>query len=281
MDFKQPVVSIVLPTYNRVELLKKSIKSILRQTYADWELLVIDNNSIDVTLDYMKKLATKDHRIKNFRVEKSIIPGISSYLNFGIQNSKGKYIARMDDDDEWCFDDKLKQQVEFLDSHPEYVIVGGGSIMVDSEGKELYRYFKKETDAEIRKHALLACPLDHPTVMFRKDAALSVGCYKNYEMAEDWDFFLSLGKIGKLYNFQEYFLYYRQTANCVSLSHKGKYQTNLSRTELKIIKNHKKYYPNFYSGFFINYLQFIYSFFPNFIKLRLQLFLRFLKRNYF
>jgi len=279
MNIKQPVVSIVLPTYNRAELLKKSIKSIVRQSFTDWELLVIDNESTDNTCDYMSEFSAADIRIKYFNIEKSVVPGISTYLNFGIEKSCGKYIARMDDDDEWCYKDKLKQQVEFLDLNPDYVIVGGGTIMVDKDGKELYRYFKKETDEEIRKHALLACPLDHPTVMFRKDAALSVGCYKNYEMAEDWDFFLNLGKIGKLFNFREYFLYYRQTSSCISLKHKGKYQTILSRNELKIIKDYKEYYPNFCLGYLINYIQFIYSFLPNIIKLRLQFFLRFLKRN--
>lgn len=279
MEF--PIVSIVLPTYNRVKLLKKSIKSIIRQSYDNWELLVIDDGSTDCTRDYMLQLSKSDSRIKYIRIPKNNIPGISYYLNLGIELSKGKYIARMDDDDEWCFTDKLKQQVEFLDSHPDYVIVGGGSIMIDTDGKELYRYFKKETDEEIRKYALFACPLDHPTVMYRKDAALSVGSYNPYEMCEDWDFFLNIGRIGKLYNFKEYFVYYMQSANCVSLNHGGNYQTKISKTELKIIKDYKKYYPNYYSGFFINYIQYIYSFFPNFIKVRLQFFLRFLKRNIF
>ncbi|MBK8381626.1 MAG: glycosyltransferase family 2 protein [Ignavibacteria bacterium] len=57
---------------------------------------------------------------------------------------KGEYIARIDDDDFWCHKDKLKMQVEFLDENPEYVVVGGGVILVDENGTELFRYLKKK-----------------------------------------------------------------------------------------------------------------------------------------
>jgi glycosyltransferase involved in cell wall biosynthesis len=269
-----PIVSIILPTKNREVLLERSIDSILRQTFKEWELIVIYNISSVNSID---KLGKKDSRIRIYKVPTSPIPGISEYLNTGIKYSRGKYIARLDDDDIWCNPDKLKLQVEFLEDNPEYTLVGGGVNMVDAEGKIFYRFFKKENDEEIRKNALLACPFEHTTVMFRKDSAILMGGYNNYKTNEDWEFFLRLGRIGKFYNFKEYFTNYLQAGQNYSL----KFQTQVAKTELSIIKLFRKEYPNYYLGVIIHSIQYLYSFFPNFIKNRFQYFLRYIKRQYF
>jgi glycosyltransferase involved in cell wall biosynthesis len=273
----QPIVSIVIPTKNRAELLKKSIDSVINQTFQNWEIIIVDDSSSDNTQELMNKYVIEDRRIRYFRIPKSKTEGISEYLNFGIINSKGKYIARLDDDDIWCNNNKLKIQVKFLDSNKDYVLTGGGVIMVNSDGHELYRFFKNEVDENIRKKALLACPMEHTTIMFRKDTALKVGGYGNYNVAEDWDFFLRLGKFGKFYNFQEYFTYYLQGDQNLSL----KNPTQVALTEIRIIYKHRKNYHLFFGGILIHTLQLIYSFFPEFVKDRFQFLLRFIKRNYF
>jgi len=275
---KYPLVSIVLPTYNRALLLKRSIESVLMQSFQSWELIVVDNNEPDDgTLSVMNAFKKLDNRIYHYICHKSTIPGISHYLNFGINASQGKYVARLDDDDEWCYENKLKEQVEFLESNQDYVLVGGGIIMINEKKKELYRCLKKEEDEDIRKNALLACPFEHVTVLFRKDAAIAVGGYKELPVAEDWDFFLKLGKIGKLYNFQHYYTYYLQAGQNISLQH----QTEVAKIELKTIKLFRNDYPNYYKGLILTYLQYLYSFFPDNIKSRFQYFLRYIKRNYF
>jgi glycosyltransferase involved in cell wall biosynthesis len=276
-----PIVSIVLPTRDREKLLRSCIESIYRQTFKEWELLVIDNESKDGTEALMEELSKKDYRIRYLKVLRSKIPGISEYLNFGIKSSKGKYIARIDDDDVWCYDDKLKEQVDFLDSNPDYVLVGGGVIMVNSDNKILYKYFKKEKDGDIRKRALLSCPFGHSTIMFRKDAAEKAGGYCNYSFAEDWGLYLKLGKTGKFYNFQKYYLNYLVADQNNSFSGEGDRQTQIAKFSLEVIKKHRKDYPNFYLGYLVNSTQYIYSFFPDFIKKRMQYFLRYIKRKYF
>lgn len=276
MNTDKPLVSIVIPTKNRPFLLKKSIESVLVQTFQEWEIIIVFNSSDKNTemqiTDYMKD----DPRIKFFQVPESKAGGISEYLNFGINRSNGKYIARLDDDDIWCSRDKLRKQVDFFDSHKNHVITGGGVIMVDPDGNELHRYFKNETDAIIRKKALLACPMEHTTVMFKKDIALKAGCYGKYKVAEDWDFFLRLGEYGMFYNFQEYFTHYLQGEDNFSL----KNQSEVARTEMNIIIRNRKKYPLFIFGLSIHFVQYLYSFFPDFVKNKLQFFLRYLKRNY-
>ena len=131
-----PIVSIILPTYNRSRFLDRAIGSVIDQTFKDWELIIIYDASTDDTSEVLKKWQEKDDRIKVLRNEKNNYStiGISKNLNDGIRVARGKYIARLDDDDYWCHKDKLKMQVDFLENNSDYVIVGGGMIVVDGFG---------------------------------------------------------------------------------------------------------------------------------------------------
>ena len=229
---ESPKVSIVLPTYNRINWLIKSIDSVRSQTYQNWELFVIDDISSDGTDEKMKEICCEDSRIQYHKLPVTKEPGISKFLNFGINNGTGKYIARLDDDDKWIDNDKLRKQVEFMEKNPEYVLTGGGVIAINDKEEELFRYFENETDSQIRKKALLSNPFTHPTVLFRKDAAVKIGTYQILEFAEDWDFWLRLGKVGKLYNFPEYFAHYLMAGQNISL----KNQRGLAKMLFKIIK---------------------------------------------
>jgi glycosyltransferase involved in cell wall biosynthesis len=273
----KPLVSIVLPTYNRLRLLRRAIDSVISQTYKNWEMLIIDDISSDGTKEAMEELQSKDSRFKYCRIETDKIPGISKYLNYGINNSKGKYIARLDDDDSWCNTQKLELQVNFLEKNPEYVLVGGGIIMVNENQDELYKYYKKEKDETIRKYALMANPFSHTSVMFKRDSAVSIGGYRNITFAEDWDLWLRLGMLGKLYNFKEYFTNYLSAGQNNSF----KIQRRQTQAVLRLIKEYKDSYPNYYRGFYLNLVQYLYSFLPVFIRKRVQTFLYYLKRKYF
>lgn len=272
----EPAVSIVLPTKNRVNLLNRAIESVFCQSLEEWELNIIDSSTDKETSFMVEKYSRLDKRIKYHYLPSGRIQGISEFLNFGINVSKGKYIARLDDDDIWVSKDKLKIQTDFFEMNPDYVLTGGGVIMVNENIKELYRYLKNESDDAIRKNALLACPLEHTTVMFRKDAAISAGGYGAYKVAEDWDFFLKLGLKGKLYNFKEYFTYYMQGKQNISLKDQGE----VALTEIEIIKKFRHNYPGFHKGFCIHYIQYLYSFFPDTFKKQFQFFLRYIKRKY-
>lgn len=274
----QPLISVVIPTYNRLNTLLRAIDSVKIQTYKNWEILIIDDKSDDGTKEKLEEMQKNDERIRYFRVEVNDVPGISKYLNYGIKQAKGKYIARLDDDDFWCFDDKLKMQVNFLEKNPEYILVGGGMIIIDENGKEKFKYFKNEKDNEIRKKALMSNPFTHAVVMFRKDVAESIGGYKNFKHVEDWDFWLRLGKEGKLYNFQEYFGKYLSSGENLSFIH----QRRQTKIILEIIKLHKKDYPNYWKGYIINFTQYIYSCLPIPISIRkrVQSFGYYIKRKY-
>lgn len=272
-----PVVSIVLPTYNRVELLTKAVNSVIEQSYNDWELIIVDDGSSDGTAERMKVMQENDNRINYLRISKINNSGIYQYLNIGLEKAKGKYIARIDDDDFWCYKDKLKCQVDFLDKNPEYDIVGGGVVLIDKDGNEMFKYFKKERDETIRDYALYCNPFTHATVMFRKDKALKLGGYRKLNHVEDMDLWLRMGMHGKMYNFQIYFIKYMSAGQNKSFTH----QTRNSKTVLEVIKTHRKNYPHFYKAYLLNYMQYLYSFIPITFKKPIQSFLYYFKRKYF
>lgn len=276
-DTKIPTVSIIMPTHNRIRMLEKAVQSVFDQSYKDWELIIIDDASSDETEERMKELDSKEEAVRYMRIPKIENKGISEYLNIGLRNARGKYIARIDDDDYWCHKDKLKLQVEFLDNNPEFVVVGGGVILVDAEGNELFRYLKKETDEEIRNFALYSNPFTHATVMFKKDLALQLGGYKIIKHVEDMELWLRMGKYGKLYNMKEYFITYMTAGQNKSFTH----QRENSKTVLEVIKMHKDDYPNFSKAFLLNYTQYAYSFLPVFLKKNLQSFMYYFKRKNF
>lgn len=106
-----PLVSIIIPTYNRAEWLPLSINSIISQTYSRWELIVWDDGSTDNTEEVIKSFV--DDRIKYYKNKNH---GVSHARNKGIEKSTGEYIAFLDSDDEWN-DDKLANQIDILKSY--------------------------------------------------------------------------------------------------------------------------------------------------------------------
>jgi glycosyltransferase involved in cell wall biosynthesis len=276
-DETLPIVSIVMPTYNRVELLEKSIQSVFDQTFENWELIIVDDGSTDATQERMTALDAREKRIRYMRIPRIENKGIAGYLNIGIKNARGKYIARIDDDDYWCHKDKLSLQVDFLEKNTEYVLVGGGGILVDEKGVEKFRYLKNETDEEIRNYALFSNPIAHTAVMFRKDVFDKIGGYGDFDHAEDMDLALRLGKVGKLYNMKEYFIAYLAIGQNKSFLQ----QRQNTKKVLEVIKKHKNEYPHFTKAYLLNLTQYAYSFLPGFLRKSLQPFMYYFKRNHF
>jgi glycosyltransferase involved in cell wall biosynthesis len=256
-----PLVSVIISTCNRIDYLKKAIESILGQTYKNIELIIVDNGSNDGTLELARQLSQKDNRIK-VKDNKSSPFSRGGASNKGIELANGKYIARLDDDDYWADEKKLEKQVDFLENNQDYVLVGGGMIGIDKSRKEMFRCLFPERDEDIRKIIIFDNFFSHGTVVFRRDACEKAGGYQEHSQEpafpEDWDLWLKLGKIGKFYNFQEYFLYYlRAGQNTFKPDFKKTLKINN-----QIRKKYKKDYPGFQKAYLISYLGYLYSFLP-------------------
>lgn len=110
------LVSVVMPAYNSEKVLAKSIESVVAQTYADWELLIIDDCSRDATAEIARLFAEMDSRIRVIRLE--LNRGAAHARNCGIKEARGRYVAFLDSDDQWL-PEKLSIQMEFLSNRGE------------------------------------------------------------------------------------------------------------------------------------------------------------------
>jgi glycosyltransferase involved in cell wall biosynthesis len=272
-------VSIILPTYNGAKYIKRAIESVISQSFSNWELLIIDDGSSDNTENIIKEYVKKDSRIIYFKNEVNL--GIQKTLNMGLKEATGEYIARIDDDDEWIDKDKLQKQVEFLNNNSDHVLVGTGVIVVDEEGKELFRYLLPEFDKEIRSKILSKNCFVHSSVIFNKNVALSLGGYdesKYTRHVEDYDLWLKLGTIGKLANLPIYAVKFTSRDGSISSINKiEQFKKNIS-----LIKNYKNKYPNYFGAFIRSYSRLlIYGFvLKSPIKFSLNKIIKFYKKNW-
>ncbi len=272
-----PRVSILLPTHNRADVVGRAIQSVLDQTFGAWELIVVDDASTDTTPEVLAAWRRKEPRLRVLRATVHNFPDISEILNWGLREARGKYIARIDDDDYWCDPRKLEKQIAFLETHPDYVVVGGGVIVVNDHGEESFRYLKSETDGTIRSRALFANPFSHTTVLFKRKEALETGGYGTWRYAEDWELWLRMGEKGKLYNFRDYFTVYRLADQNKSLL----FQRDQAKMTLRMIALHRRAYPHFAFAFLLNALQYLYSLVPHALRKNIHPFLVKVKRTFF
>lgn len=254
-------------------MIGRAIESVRSQAFGDWELIVADDGSTDNTPEVMKEWQKKEPRIVLIRSEKN--QGISKNYNRGFRIARGEYVAMIDDDDPWCDPQKLEKQVAFLDNNRDYVGCGGGVIVVDENGIELYRYLKPETDAEIRKYMLFSNPIANSTALFRRSAGEEVGWYdESTRYAGDRDFWLKMGLAGKLRNFPEYFSYYTMSGENTSIT---KIQLHL-RASLTIMKRYRREYPSYAIALLFNQAQYLYASLPRFVRQPIHLAMVRLKR---
>lgn len=252
---QNPKVSIILPTYNGSRFIRQAVESVLRQSFQDWELLVIDDGSKDDTESIIREFVSQNKRIKYLKNRENL--GIQKSLNRGLKEASGKYIARIDDDDTWIDPEKLKKQVGFLDSHPDYLLVGTGTVVVNEKGKELYRFFNLETDKEIRNRLLAKNCFTHSSVLFSKSATLKFGGYSedlSVRHIEDYDLWLKLGTTGKLANLQIYGTRFMLRKGAIS----SKNKIDQFRKAITLSKKYRQDYPRYWQALFWGCLRLIF-----------------------
>lgn len=263
----QPLVSIIIPTYNGARYIRKAIESVRGQSYQDTEIIIIDDGSRGETPGIISEFRRKDPRVIIITNETNL--GFVRTLNKGIRTGQGKYIARLDDDDFWCDSKKLEKQVDFLEKHKDYVLVGGGIIKIDDNNREIARYLFPEKDQDIRRSILIDNLFAHSTILVRKDAWEQVKGYdEQFGFFADMDLWLKLGKIGKFYNFQEYFTYYLDKEAGKNYSMRNNDIRRRLGLFIRLRKKYRKDYPGYKKAYLFCWASFLYSFLPFRQKLR-------------
>ncbi len=207
-----PLVSVIMSVMNGLPYIGDTIRSVLAQSFEDFEFIIIDDGSSDNTVELIRSF--EDPRIKLICQENT---GVATAKNRAIAQSSGKYIAIIDADD-ICLKDRLAQQSTFLENNPDYVLVGGFVDIIDKDGNYLYTEKKPISDAENRRHQEQRNPWSHSSVMYRRKAFDAVGGY--YEPIQQYivDYMLlyQLSKHGKVHQLPEVVVQYRIVPTALS-----------------------------------------------------------------
>ncbi len=186
-------VSVIIPTFNRLEKLKRSVSSVLNQTYQDFELIVVDDGSTDNTKEWLEQQMIKNNN-KNKKI-KAIYQknsGVSSARNTGILTSEGEWIAFLDSDDEWL-EKKLQKQIDYIKENPHIKIVHSNEIWIRNGVRVNEMNKHKKLGGWIYLNSLPLCLISPSAVMIHKEIFKIHGSFnENYPFAEDYDLWLRL-----------------------------------------------------------------------------------------
>ena len=210
-----PVVSVIMSVYNGAAFLSEAVESMLKQTFRDFEFIIVDDGSTDESRVILEEIAAVDARL-------SVIVqpnrGLVDALNRAIHVARGKFIARMDADDV-AIATRLEKQLHFMNQNPSVAVVGGAVEIIDARGVSVGRLTFPRVDAQIRRELESGgCPLCHPTVLMRTDAVRATGGYRPVVVdAEDYDLWLRLADKYHIGNLSDIVLKYRRHPGQVSL----------------------------------------------------------------
>jgi len=199
-----PKVSIIIPTYNSSHFLARTVASVLRQSYTDWELLLIDDASSDQTVEIAEKLATADKRIKVYQLEYNS-GGPATSKNLGWHKAQGEFIAFLDHDDEWL-PEKLTQQLVILESSsdPRLGLVSCSAYLKDESRRKSVVYQKNYQTAPLADLANGNFIISSSCVLVKREVFQTVGGFDTtFKIFDDWDMWLRLAEADYSFAFLE------------------------------------------------------------------------------
>lgn len=243
MDEKRaPKISVIMSIYNQWnnEYLDQAVMSILNQTFGDFEFIIYDDGSDPAICSLLEKYERLDNRIKLIRSRENC--GLAYSLNTCINVARGKYLARMDDDD-ISAPERLAVQYEYMENHPEIAYVGCNARLIDSGGVWGHRVMPQLP----MKHSFLRySPFIHPSVMIRRSIFDTQEAYrfsKDTWRCEDYELFMRLMRLGyRGANIQQELFCYREDSNSYR-KRKFKYRVDEMRLRYRNFKELGLLYP--------------------------------------
>ena len=216
----KPKISVIMSVYNGMPFLKEAVKSILKQTYKNFEFIIVDDVSKDDTWRYLKSL--RDMRIKLIQNKKNL--GLAASLNIAIRQAQGDFVARMDADD-ISLSGRFKTQIEFFKKNPSIGICGTWADLIDEKDVKVGEKKHPTDDKSINKDLIFYNPVIHPTLMAKKEVFIKLKGYNpQYDFVEDYDFLLRAKNYFKIANVPKKLLMLR-------LSSKRRSQNSMSKMD--------------------------------------------------
>ena len=216
MNFNIPKITVLMPAYNAERYIGDAIQSVLKQTFADFELLIVNDGSTDDTVEVIG--AFNDPRIVVIYQDNK---GIANALNYGLKYARAPFIARFDADD-ICYPERLQLQYDFMLANPEYSVIGSAADYIDMEGHFLFTHkppaFNNE---EIQQLKYSVCPFIHSCVFYKKDMVISKGGYNEHAYTfEDHFLWVNILKDQKACNLAQSLIKVRLNPESVTIDEK-------------------------------------------------------------
>jgi glycosyltransferase involved in cell wall biosynthesis len=244
-----PKVSVIIPTYNRAKILPRTIESVLNQTFKDFELIIVDDGSTDNTKQTVGEFQKRDSRVKYIWQENFGAP--AGPKNTGIKNAKGKYIAFLDDDDEWL-PEKLERQIKlFSNSSGNLGFVGCNILVVEEKTKKIIKKLKMPSyPKEIFLKKLLEGNFifTSSSILIKREVLNKVGLFDtNLKYADDWDLWLRISENFSFDFVPEYLLKYYIHQKGITINLKPFQEAEEHQYILEKYQKYYQKYPSIYS----------------------------------
>jgi glycosyltransferase involved in cell wall biosynthesis len=234
MKNKNPKISVILSVYNAEATIELAIKSILAQTFRDFEFLILDDGSTDNTPNLIRKF--KDPRIKIYKQKNA---GIVRSLNKLIYLARADLLARQDADDV-SHPERLQKQFKFMAQNPSYGIVGTQAFIFNN-GFKTDRVLRHPTSNRDLQYALnFNNPFVHSSILMRKKAIISSGCYKGHKknfFPEDYDLWVRVSSKYLVANLNEFLVDYHETKDSLSRRNFNKLNKHVISISAKRIRS--------------------------------------------
>jgi glycosyltransferase involved in cell wall biosynthesis len=212
---KPPRVTVLMSVYNGERHLARSIRSILDQSFTDFELLIIDDGSSDLSRSIVESFA--DHRIKLVSRENR---GLTVSLNEGLALARGEYVARQDADD-FSLPGRLEEEVALLDRRQDVALVGTNYTIIDDDDRRLATTSVFTHPDDLAVAEIVSNQYGHGSVMFRKTVVDQLGGYdRSVGHVEDYDLFVRIGRVARLANIGRPLYVWRRRSEGVTLSNR-------------------------------------------------------------
>lgn len=214
-----PKVSVVITTYNSMTYLPEALESVLRQTFTDFEVLLVDDGSSDSTVQWASGLV--EPRVRLISQENQ---GVCVARNTGIAYARGEYVAFLDSDDLWE-PTKLEKQVRCLEDNPAVGLVHTWLALIDERGNLTGRDLASKAEGDVWKQIVQKNTVACSSVLARRCCFETVGVFDpNLRVAEDWDMWIRIAERYQFGLIKEPLVRYRQRINSKSKNYPARLQ---------------------------------------------------------
>ena len=230
-----PLVSIITPTFNRAEFIEQAVKSVLGQTYPNFELLIVDDGSTDDTRKRLDNVL-EDPRVLYFYQPNQ---GQSVARNLALSHAKGELICFLDSDNYWP-ENKLENQIALLSDNPDVDVVYGDAVTIDEHGREVSRKNTKRYSGHIARHMIRDNCVSMNTAMARRSCFDQLGALSGTRrVADDYDLWLRFSARFRFLYMPEFLAYYRVMEDQISSDKTRRLDSNW-----RIINDFRREFPD-------------------------------------